>query len=612
MTRAETSLHSVTSSARHLGAVSFMVLVAVLAIQAATDLLPERSFGPIDISSNVVASLGFVWSLSQLRSCWRAPAARQAWGAAALGMALLAAGEAGSDFLPMDDMGAISASIAISLAAGFYLFQTCSRYAMRCSVKSAFWVGSLVQIVAHWFAWLAAIQPSPDRALLLQYMNEGTELIAALTYIVALLLAAYAPIKSYRFPAEKVGRKGRALFRDFHLRNGGRYPTRIPLFHQPIVRQIVLVAMALLFGTWVGPKVKRAGGPCLFRQALDLARLAVEGIDAYSYYILSLYKGLGLRRHDAFVTRVETKNGLMDALNRTARPRAGARDMSDKIAFARICEAHRVPAVPILGTASGGIFESWARPAEFDRDLFVKDRRGRGASFALSFERVAELTWRDDYGALLDYSTLQARLAATARPHGVIVQPKLKNHPSVAFLAETSLVVFRTVTCLDDAAEPQLTHGLVRILPGFEKSWPTFSVREWGAAIDLETGKLGALLGDSAFSCIERYAHHPITGKPVCGVAIPEWNDIARVSIQAHRVFAKRLIIGWDIGLTPEGPLILEGNSNMDFAFIQRCYETPIGLSPLGPLMNRHLDRMIEVCADRLADERGSTRNLAL
>lgn len=31
----------------------------------------------------------------------------------------------------------------------------------------------------------------------------------------------------------------------------------------------------------------------------------------------------------------------------------------------------------------------------------------------------------------------------------------------------------------------------------------------------------------------------------------------------------------------------------MDFAFIQRCRREPVGLSPLAPLLDRHLDRIV-------------------
>ncbi|QZN98710.1 sugar-transfer associated ATP-grasp domain-containing protein [Chenggangzhangella methanolivorans] len=590
-----------------MAAGGFLVLCAVLAIQEASGVSPWRAFAPIELGSNAVATMGFAWSLLQLRSYWRAEQARRAWFAATLGMGLLSVEGNVGELLLLKTHGPseMALSIAMWFVAAYFLFKACRRYAMRRSVMTVLAVGFAAQVAAQYVGWLAAIEPDPaGRAEALEYLNDSGELAAVLAYVVALLLAEFAPLKSYAFSPSEVGRKGRALYRDFSLRNGGRYPTRIPFLQEAGARHVVLAVMALMFGARVGPSVRRAGGPGLLRQALDLARLGAQGIDAFSYYVLSLYKASGPRDVDGYISRVETKNGLMAAINRSAPAWGGARDMSDKIAFTQVCEENRVPVAPILGYASDGAFQPWAGPEAFDRDLFVKDRKGCGGKFTLNFERIAPLFWRDDAGGTLGYAELAERLAKLDRPHGLIVQPKLANHPSVALLAETSLVVFRVVTCLDDLGRPSLTHGLVRILRRFEKGWPRFAEKEWGAAIDIETGVLGPLLGDVASTCVERYPVHPVTGAPVAGVRIAEWDQVAQAAIEAHRVFSARPIVGWDIGLTPDGPRVLEGNSNMDVAFIQRCYETPIGRSPLGPLLDRHLDRVLSVEWDRLARER--------
>jgi len=46
-------------------------------------------------------------------------------------------------------------------------------------------------------------------------------------------------------------------------------------------------------------------------------------------------------------------------------------------------------------------------------------------------------------------------------------------------------------------------------------------------------------------------------------------------------VFSDRMLVGWDIALTPEGPVVLEGNSYPDVHFLQRVHQQPIGMSPL-------------------------------
>ncbi|HEY3149459.1 MAG TPA: hypothetical protein VGJ75_24055, partial [Dongiaceae bacterium] len=61
-------------------------------------------------------------------------------------------------------------------------------------------------------------------------------------------------------------------------------------------------------------------------------------------------------------------------------------------------------------------------------------------------------------------------------------------------------------------------------------------------------------------------------------------------ALEAQLVFSDRMLVGWDIALTPSGPVILEGNSYPDVHFLQRVHQQPIGLSPLAPALRRALD----------------------
>ncbi|MGH6892128.1 MAG: sugar-transfer associated ATP-grasp domain-containing protein, partial [Dongiaceae bacterium] len=69
---------------------------------------------------------------------------------------------------------------------------------------------------------------------------------------------------------------------------------------------------------------------------------------------------------------------------------------------------------------------------------------------------------------------------------------------------------------------------------------------------------------------------------------VPNWQEIKSVALAAHNACPDRLLVGWDIALTPDGAVLLEGNAYPDVDFLQRVHRCPLGSSPMGaPLYHR-------------------------
>ena len=56
---------------------------------------------------------------------------------------------------------------------------------------------------------------------------------------------------------------------------------------------------------------------------------------------------------------------------------------------------------------------------------------------------------------------------------------------------------------------------------------------------------------------------HPVTQSEFHNFQIPYWDDLKKISIKAQKIFHHIKSIGWDIAITPEGPVIIESNTIM-------------------------------------------------
>jgi hypothetical protein len=69
------------------------------------------------------------------------------------------------------------------------------------------------------------------------------------------------------------------------------------------------------------------------------------------------------------------------------------------------------------------------------------------------------------------------------------------------------------------------------------------------------------------------------------------WGEVCDLVRRAHCAFEDWVVIGWDVAITAEGALLVEGNSGPDIDLIQRPLRTALGDSRLGELLAYHLAR---------------------
>ena len=345
----------------------------------------------------------------------------------------------------------------------------------------------------------------------------------------------------------------------------------------------------------LGSKVRRDYGTPIRRQTLDMLRLVlVHGAKPRTYYMTERYREGAMRDAGALVMRNETKHGLFKALNRiAAQTGERTRSLGDKLEFARWCEEGGIPhPQSILVVERGAIAWHGDSLNDLDQDLFVKRRRSRGTRGVATYRRTGIFRYLNDKRQPITLAQLFNVLVRRSRFERLIAQPFLHNHPMIADLADEALIVFRLMTCLDEDLRPVLTNGYLRLMAKLEPNWDVRPIQEFIAPIDLDTGILGQLTGDKPECLSEWSDYHPVNGAMVAGRIVPFWHELAQLATRAHSMVPERVIVGWDIALTTEGPVVLEGNSFADVLMPQRVFRMPLGQMRIGKLLDFHLDRL--------------------
>lgn len=65
------------------------------------------------------------------------------------------------------------------------------------------------------------------------------------------------------------------------------------------------------------------------------------------------------------------------------------------------------------------------------------------------------------------------------------------------------------------------------------------------------------------------YSNHPISGYPLVGFQLPFWKETIEMLKEAAKVVPEVGYIGWDVAITPNGPIIIEGNTTPGYKYYQ-------------------------------------------
>ncbi len=192
-----------------------------------------------------------------------------------------------------------------------------------------------------------------------------------------------------------------------------------------------------------------------------------------------------------------------------------------------------------LNTASAEELEAMAK--ELGRVL-VKPRDGTHGD-GVEILSAAEV---EDWPALLQ------RLREKGQ---TLCEQVLRQHPDMNAIWPGSINTIRVVTILkEDRAH--VVAAYLRVGNG-ERPVDNFNAGGMATPVEKERGVVLAPARDKAGTL---YVCHPVTGTKFEGTQLPLWPQVLEMVGRAARMVPTMRYVGWDVAITPDGPVLVEGN----------------------------------------------------
>lgn len=144
-----------------------------------------------------------------------------------------------------------------------------------------------------------------------------------------------------------------------------------------------------------------------------------------------------------------------------------------------------------------------------------------------------------------------------------LFQETIHPHPLISAIYPHSLNTLRIHTCIYKS-------GQIGMVSAYMRFGSKGSCVEGGGlgtiyiSIDMDTGTLGTYARKNFEWGGDIYKRHPDTGFEFAGFTVPYFPAALEMA-KAAAAFLPYRLVGWDIAITGEGPVLLEGNINFGF-----------------------------------------------
>ena len=251
---------------------------------------------------------------------------------------------------------------------------------------------------------------------------------------------------------------------------------------------------------------------------------------------------------------------------------AGYAILSSRSAFHRWCEENRIIHPKTFGIISKN---SSADEMAEETDKVIRNileekpsgvvikrskvSHGDGCLFVTELEYTdQEIFGHEESGNRVSLHKLLYKTAAESGGDITVEQHLLQNKV-LRQMHSNSLNTIRVVTFLNHSDDVEIDMAVLRVgnNDSYVDSWQRGGL---GSAVHLKTGELGPGLVMRGARGGRWFRTHPHTGARIEGIRVPEWKRVRELVKEAAVNFPEARWVGWDVAVTDNGPVLIEGN----------------------------------------------------
>jgi hypothetical protein len=175
--------------------------------------------------------------------------------------------------------------------------------------------------------------------------------------------------------------------------------------------------------------------------------------------------------------------------------------------------------------------------------------------------------FRENGSRTLDAVTLVSELTRDTTYHSYVIQELMRNHSAITSMSGAEgLQTARIFTVAGDERGPRAIYAFFKIIVGRNAidNYAGGTTGNLVARVRLADGTLCPAMTSRGGRGFTPVPLHPVTGAAMEGFCLPFWKEALELVLSAAPFFLPLRSIGWDVAMTPEGPMVIEANFNSD------------------------------------------------